>query len=51
MNFSRNTALWLVIVLLLFGLFKLFQGSATVGPHPETMPDPMSLPRVRVPRF
>ncbi len=31
MNFSRNAALWLVIVLLLFALFNLFQGSATRG--------------------
>ncbi len=33
MNFSRNAALWLVIVLLLFALFNLFQGS-TRGPQP-----------------
>ncbi|MEE9210195.1 MAG: ATP-dependent zinc metalloprotease FtsH [Kiloniellales bacterium] len=33
MNFSRNAALWLVIVLLLFALFNLFQGSATRGPQ------------------
>ena len=33
MNFSRNAALWLVIVLLLFALFNLFQGSATHGPQ------------------
>jgi cell division protease FtsH len=31
LNFSRNAALWLVIVLLLFALFNLFQGSATRG--------------------
>ncbi|HEY5597952.1 MAG TPA: ATP-dependent zinc metalloprotease FtsH [Kiloniellales bacterium] len=31
MNFSRNAALWLVIVLLLFALFNLFQGTATTG--------------------
>ncbi|MCG8693636.1 MAG: ATP-dependent zinc metalloprotease FtsH [Minwuiales bacterium] len=35
MNFSRNAALWLVIVLLLFALFNLFQGSATRGPQQE----------------
>ncbi len=33
MNFSRNAALWLVIVLLLFALFNLFQGTATHGPQ------------------
>jgi cell division protease FtsH len=33
LNFSRNAALWLVIVLLLFALFNLFQGSATRGPQ------------------
>jgi cell division protease FtsH len=31
LNFSRNAALWLVIVLLLFALFNLFQGTATTG--------------------
>ena len=31
MNFSRNAVFWLVIVLLLFALFNLFQGSATRG--------------------
>lgn len=31
MNFSRNAALWLVIVLLLFALFNLFQGTTTNG--------------------
>ena len=35
MNFSRNAALWLVIVLLLFALFNLFQGSTTRGPQQE----------------
>ena len=35
MNFSRNAALWLVIVLLLFALFNLFQGSATRGAADE----------------
>ena len=34
MNFSRNAALWLVIVLLLFALFNLFQGTASRGPQP-----------------
>ena len=33
LNFSRNAALWLVIVLLLFALFNLFQGSVTHGPQ------------------
>jgi cell division protease FtsH len=33
LNFSRNAALWLVIVLLLFALFNLFQGTATHGPQ------------------
>ena len=32
MNFSRNAALWIFIVLLLFLLFNLFQGTATRGP-------------------
>jgi cell division protease FtsH len=31
LNFSRNAALWLVIVLLLFALFNLFQGSSNSG--------------------
>jgi len=35
LNFSRNAALWLVIVLLLFALFNLFQGSATRGLQQE----------------
>jgi cell division protease FtsH len=34
LNFSRNAALWLVIVLLLFALFNLFQGTASRGPQP-----------------
>ena len=29
MNFSRNLALWVVIGLLVFALFNLFQGSST----------------------
>lgn len=40
MNFSRNAALWLVIVLLLFALFNLFQGAGTRGtPDPMTFSD------------
>ena len=31
MNFSRNMALWLVIALLVFALFNLFQGTAQHG--------------------
>ncbi len=31
LNLSRNAALWLVIALLLFALFNLFQGSASRG--------------------
>jgi len=31
LNFSRNAALWIIIVLLLFALFNLFNGSATRG--------------------
>jgi cell division protease FtsH len=30
-NFSRNAALWIIIVLLLFALFNLFQGTANRG--------------------
>jgi len=33
LNFSRNAALWLVIVLLLFALFNLFQGTASRSPQ------------------
>ncbi len=33
LNFGRNAVLWLVVVLLLFGLFNLFQGSAPRGPQ------------------
>jgi len=32
-NFSRNAALWIIIVLLLFALFNLFQGSAQRAPE------------------
>jgi len=35
LNFSRNAALWLVIVLLLFALYNLFQGATTRGPQQE----------------
>ena len=31
MNFSRNAALWIFIVLLLFVLFNLFQGAGNRG--------------------
>ncbi|WP_375592605.1 ATP-dependent zinc metalloprotease FtsH [Algihabitans albus] len=31
MNFSRNAALWIIVILLLFALFSLFQGSP--GPN------------------
>jgi len=34
-NFSRNAALWIIIVLLLFALFNLFQGSSQRGPQRE----------------
>ncbi|MBT3360575.1 MAG: ATP-dependent metallopeptidase FtsH/Yme1/Tma family protein [Rhodospirillales bacterium] len=33
MNFNRNIALWIVIALLVFALFNLFQGSPTQGPE------------------
>ncbi len=35
MNFSRNAALWIIIVLLLFALFNLFQGTAQRGPEQQ----------------
>ncbi len=35
MNFSRNAALWIIIVLVLFALFNLFQGTATRGPQQQ----------------
>ena len=35
MNFSRNAALWIIIVLLLFALFNLFQGTTSRGPQYE----------------
>ena len=31
LNFSRNAALWIIIVLLLFALFNLFQGTTSRG--------------------
>ncbi|MBL6927527.1 MAG: ATP-dependent zinc metalloprotease FtsH [Rhodospirillales bacterium] len=33
MNFNRNIALWIVIALLVFALFNLFQGAPTQGPE------------------
>ncbi len=33
MNFSRNLALWIIIALLVFALFNLFQGSPTRSPE------------------
>ena len=33
MNFSRNLALWVIIALLIFALFNLFQGSSPRGTH------------------
>ena len=33
MNFSRNLALWVIIALLVFALFNLFQGSSTRVPQ------------------
>lgn len=33
MNFSRNAALWIIIILLLFALFNLFQGSGSRSPQ------------------
>ena len=33
MNLSRNAALWIIIILLLFALFNLFQGSSTRAPQ------------------
>ena len=35
MNFSRNAALWIIIVLVLFALFNLFQGTASRGPQQQ----------------
>ena len=33
MSFSKNVALWVIIALLVFALFNLFQGSTTRGPQ------------------
>ncbi len=33
MNFSKNMALWIIIALLVFALFNLFQGASTRGPQ------------------
>ena len=35
MNFSRNAALWIIIILLLFALFNLFQGSGSRSPQQQ----------------
>jgi cell division protease FtsH len=35
LNFSRNAALWIIIILLLFALFNLFQGGTTRGPQQQ----------------
>ncbi|MEJ1995293.1 MAG: ATP-dependent zinc metalloprotease FtsH [Limibacillus sp.] len=35
MNFSRNAALWIVIILLLFTLFSVFQGAGTGTPQQQ----------------
>ena len=35
MNFGRNLALWVIIALLLFALFNLFQGSSPRGTHAQ----------------
>jgi len=44
LNFSRNAALWIIIILLLFALFNLFQGSGsrsaqTALPYSQFMED------------
>ncbi|MBT3989635.1 MAG: ATP-dependent metallopeptidase FtsH/Yme1/Tma family protein [Rhodospirillaceae bacterium] len=33
MNFRKNMALWVIIALLIFTLFNMFQGSSKQGPH------------------
>ena len=33
MNFRKNLALWVIIALLIFTLFNLFQGNSNKGPH------------------
>ena len=35
MNFGRNLALWVIIALLVFSLFNLFQGSSREGPQEQ----------------
>jgi len=35
LNFSRNAALWIIIILLLFALFNLFQGSSSRAPQTQ----------------
>ncbi|MEM7172526.1 MAG: ATP-dependent zinc metalloprotease FtsH [Pseudomonadota bacterium] len=35
MNFSRNAALWIIVVLLLFALFNIFQGTSSRGPQQQ----------------
>jgi len=35
LNFSRNAALWIIIILLLFALFNLFQGSGSRSPQQQ----------------
>ena len=39
MNFSRNLALWVIIALLVFALFNLFQGASTQAPEGESFSD------------
>ena len=39
MNFSRNLALWVIIALLVFALFNLFQGASTRAPQSESFTD------------
>jgi cell division protease FtsH len=38
-NFSRNLALWVIIALLVFALFNLFQGTSTRAPEGESFTD------------
>ena len=47
LKFGRNAVLWLVVVLLLFGLFNLFRGAAPRGPQPDL---PTHIP-LTIPRF
>ena len=35
MKFRKNLALWVIIALLVFALFNLFQGAPTRGPHQQ----------------